>query len=55
MPNQSEKEGQMNKVAVLGHLGDCMETVKAFIQSLVAELAQAATEDRKSTRLNSSH
>ena len=34
----------MNKVAVLGHLGDCMETVKVFIQSLVAELAQSATE-----------
>ena len=28
----------MNKVAVLGHLGGCMEAVKAFIQNLVAEL-----------------
>ena len=34
----------MNKVAVLGHLGGCMEAVKAFIQNLVAELAQATTE-----------
>ena len=34
----------MDKVAALGHLGSCMETVKAFIQNLVAELAQATTE-----------